>query len=199
MALIENPGDEHRYVPVGGILVDAAALRSIRHCCLPEICRGAPNCCSRFTIHIDAAELETIVGFLPLVETYKPSIGDGESYDNVFEEDEDGGFVIDADEDERCVFAYAARQGETLCSLHSAAVDLGMEPLDVKPKCCSLWPLALSSGPRPVLSINQLALAFPCNRKKAGDDIDGGIQETIRIFFGSSFLENLMSALSGQE
>ena len=198
MASKNDPPRERGHVTVDGIRVDVAALRSISHRCRPEICRGTPNCCSRFTIHIGAIELETIVGFLPLVQKYKPCVGDAGDYENVFEEDEEGGFVIDADEDERCVFAYDARQGEVLCSLHSAAVDLGMAPVDVKPKCCSLWPLALSAGPRPVLSVNRLALSFPCNRRKTGGHIDGGIQETIRIYFGAFFLEKLMAKVAGQ-
>ncbi|MCG6911039.1 MAG: hypothetical protein LJE94_13065 [Deltaproteobacteria bacterium] len=182
-------------VIVDGILVDVTALKSIRHRCLPEGCRETVNCCSCFRIHIGEEELKTIVGFLPLVKAYKPSIGREEDDDNVFEEDGDGGYIVDADEDERCVFAYSGRKGETLCSLHSAAVDMDMPPVNVKPKCCSLWPLALSCGPVPELSVNLLATSFPCNRKHAGEDIDEGIKETIRIYFGTSFLERLLALI----
>jgi hypothetical protein len=185
-------------VIVGNIRVDVPALMSIRHSCRPGVCKGAPNCCSCFQIHVNEKELETIVGFLPLVEKYTPSIGGLQGYDNIFEEAEDDCFLIDADENERCVFAYTTAREEILCSLHSAALDLGLPPVDVKPKCCSLWPLALTKGPDRVLSINALYAAFPCNQKKAvPEGIDAGIQETIRIYFGASFLSELLSKAGG--
>ena len=171
---------------------------SIRHDCLPAVCKGKANCCSCFQIHVDEKELETIVGFLPLVEKYIPSIDGAQGYDNIFEEAEDDCFIIDADEDERCIFAYTTATEEILCSLHSAAIDLGLPPVDVKPKCCSLWPLALTKGPDTVLSINALYAAFPCNQKKVvPEGIDEGIQETIRIYFGASFLSELLSKRGG--
>jgi len=183
---------------VDSIRIDVAALMSIRHRCLPGVCKGKPNCCSRFQIHVDEKEMETIVGFLPLVEKYTPSISGEPGYDNIFEETEDGIFLIDADEDEQCVFAYMNDVEETLCALHSAALELGLPPVDVKPKCCSLWPLALTGGPHPVLSINKLFESFPCNHKKANPaGIDAGIQETIRIYFGVSFLSELLSKAGG--
>ena len=183
---------------VGNIRVDVQALMSIQHCCLPGVCKGAPSCCSCFQIHVNEKELETIVGFLPLVEKYTASIGGEKGYDNVFEEDEDGLFLIDADENEQCVFAYSNEAEETVCSLHSAALELGLPPVEVKPRCCSLWPLALTEGPVPVLSINAQFASFPCNLKKpALGGIDEGIQETIRIYFGDSFLSELLSKTGG--
>jgi len=179
---------------VDTLRVNVPALMSIQHCCLPGVCKGKPNCCSCFQIHVDEKELETIVGFLPLSEKYTAAIGGEKGYDNVFEEDEDGLFLIDVDENEQCVFAYSNEAKETVCSLHSAALELGLPPVDVKPKCCSLWPLALSGGPHPVLSINALSDSFPCNHEKAvSEGIDEGIQETIRIYFGDSFLSELLS------
>ena len=184
-------------VVVGNIRVDVPALMSIRHCCRPGVCKETPNCCSCFQIHANEKELETIVGFLPLAEKYTSAIGNEKGYDNVFEETEDGCFIIDVDENERCVFAYTSEE-ETLCSLHSAAIDLGLPPRDVKPKCCSLWPLALTGASDPVLSINALFATFPCNRKKVVlEGIDKGIQETIRIYFGDSFLYELLSKTGG--
>ena len=183
-----------QYIRVAGIRVDIQALKSIQHSCQPGVCKGKPNCCSRFQIHVDAQELETIVGFLPLVQRYTPSISGDAGYANVFEEAEDGCFIIDADENEQCVFAYQTAAQETLCSLHSAAIDLGLPPVTVKPKCCSLWPLALSGGPSPVLSVNALFAGFPCNQKRtAANDIDDGIKEAIRIYFGEAFLAELLS------
>lgn len=185
-------------IMVDNIRVDVPALMSIRHRCRPEICRDTKHCCSCFQIHVDEKELETIVGFLPLVQRYKPSISDDKGYANVFEEAEEGCFIIDADEDDQCVFAYKTAARETLCALHSAAIDLGLQPVDVKPKCCSLWPLALSAGPSPVLSVNARFAAFPCNqRREAANDIDDGIKEAIRIYFGESFLAELLSKAGG--
>ena len=116
--------DMDQQVMVNGIRIDVPALMSIRHGCQPAVCKGKPNCCSCFQIHVDEKEIETIVGVLPLAEKYTDSIGGEKGYDNVFEEDEDGLFLVDADEDEQCVFAYMNGREEILCSLHSAAIDL---------------------------------------------------------------------------
>lgn len=187
----EMPGQK---IIVDGIRVDMRALMAIEHRCLPELCRGAPNCCSRYQIHIREEELEKIVGFLPLVEKYTASIGNEREYENVFEEVEDGGFIIDADENEQCVFAYITAAKEILCSLHSAAIDFGLPPFDVKPKCCSIWPLTLTEDPEPVLSVDAGFASFPCNRKKTmPEGIDSGIKDTIRIYFGESFLSALLA------
>ena len=187
-----------RPITVGHIRVDAVALMSIRHRCRPRVCKGRPNCCSRFQIHVGAEELETIVGFLPLARKYAPFIGNEDGYDNIFEEAEEDSFLIDADENEQCVFAYLTSAGETLCSLHSAALDLGLPPVDVKPRCCSLWPLALTDGPQRVLSINTLSGQFPCNQKNAvSGGMDRGIRETIRNYFGTSFLSELIFKIGG--
>lgn len=198
MAASDGGAGMAKQVVVDNIRIDVAALMSIRHRCTPGVCKGKPNCCSCFQIHVDEKELETIVGFLPLVEKYTSSIGGDRGYDNVFEEAEAGCFLIDVDEHEQCVFAYVNEAGETLCSLHSAAIEVGLPPVAVKPKCCSLWPLALTDEHRPVLSINRLFAAFPCNHKKAvPTGIDAGIQETIRIYFGTSFLAELLSKTGG--
>jgi len=181
-------------VMVGNIRVDVPALKSIQHRCLPGVCKGMPSCCSCFQIHVNEKELETIVGFLPLAEKYTPSIGSAQAYDNIFDEAEDGCFIIDVDDNEKCVFAYSTSTGETLCSLHSAALDIGLLPVDVKPRCCSLWPLALTEGPEPVLSVNAQFASFPCNRKKPVlEGIDDNIQEMIHVYFGASFLCDLLS------
>ncbi len=198
MSAVDCKRGREQTIMVGNIRVDVQALMSIQHCCLPGVCKGAPSCCSCFQIHVNEKELETIVGFLPLVEKYTASIGGEKGYDNVFEEDEDGLFLIDADENEQCVFAYSNEAEETVCSLHSAALELGLPPVEVKPRCCSLWPLALTEGPVPVLSINAQFASFPCNLKKpALAGIDEGIQETIRIYFGDSFLSELLSKTGG--
>lgn len=181
-------------IMVGNIRVDVPALMSIQHRCQPGVCKEVPSCCSCFQIHVDEKELETIVGFLPLAEKYTASIGSAQEYDNVFDEAEDGYFIIDVDENEKCVFAYSPPTGETLCSLHSAALDIGLLPVDVKPRCCSLWPLALAEGPEPVLSVNAQFASFPCNRKKpVQEGIDDNVQEMIRVYFGESFLSELLA------
>jgi len=194
MSAVDCKRGREQTIMVGNIRVDVQALMSIQHCCLPGVCKGVPSCCSCFQIHVNEKELETIVGFLPLVEKYTASIGSAQEYDNIFDEAEDGCFIIDVDENEKCVFAYSTAIGETLCSLHSAALELGLPPVDVKPKCCSLWPLALSGGPHPVLSINALFDSFPCNHKKTVlEGIDDGVQETIHVYFGAAFLRELLS------
>jgi len=183
-------------VVIDGVIIDIEALMSIAHRCRPVVCKGRPNCCSRYRIHVSEREMETIVGFIPLTAKYTSSIGDPSSYHNVFEEEADGSLVIDADENEQCVFAYETETEEILCSLHTAALDVGAPPFEVKPKCCSIWPLTLTGGPAPMLSIDNRFESFPCNRRKRViEGIDSGIKETIRIYFGDPFLNELLAKL----
>jgi len=192
----DNTKNGLQTIMIDNIKVDIKALMSIGHDCRPKVCSGSPNCCSRYRIHVSEQEMETIVGFIPLTAKYTASVGDASSFTNVFEEEQDGSLVIDADENEQCVFAYTAESQEILCALHTAALDLGMSPFEVKPKCCTIWPLTLTDEPVPTLSVDNHFESFPCNRKKtAAQGIDSGIKETIRVYFGDTFLDELLEKL----
>jgi len=178
---------------IQGMRVDIAGLRSIRHHCDPDGCRNRSSCCSRYAPHVSQSELEKIVGYFPIIARYASSIKNGGGYKNVFEESDDASYWIDAKEDESCVFTYQKPSGETLCALHSVALDLRMPPVDLKPKACSLWPLALSEEPVPVLSVDRNWRDFPCNEPSdGGNQLDAGIINIIASCFGVSFLKQLI-------
>ena len=44
------------------------------------------------------------------------------------------------------MFAYASKEGRILCSLHAAALAEGIDVRRAKPRCCRLWPLALTGS-----------------------------------------------------
>jgi len=178
---------------IHGIRVDLEALQTIQHKCQPDVCRDCPSCCSRYTPHVNVAELEKIVGCFPIIERYTSSIKNGNGYKNVFEESDDGTYAIDAQENESCVFSYAKTSGETLCALHSVALDLRMTPVDLKPRACSLWPLTLSEEPEPELSVDRNWRDFPCNSMSDNDHrLDSGVINIIASCFGVSFLKQLI-------
>lgn len=179
---------------IHGVRVDLAALKTIRHKCHPGTCRNCPSCCSRYIPHVSRSELKRIVGCFPIITRYTNSIKNRHGFKNVFEECDDASFCIDANEDESCVFTYAKVTGETLCALHSVALDLRISPADLKPMACSLWPLTLSEEPEPCLSVDRSWHEFPCNSLLDGDQrIDAGIINIIASCFGVSFLEQLLS------
>jgi len=101
------------------------------------------------------------------------------------------------DESGKCLFAYT-KKGATLCSLHSAALDLDLPPYRMKPRACSLWPLAITDDAPQVLTVQDSVLTFPCNssRRKGAKRLHSGVADTIREVFGESFLTELQEAIN---
>jgi hypothetical protein len=56
-----------------------------------------------------------------------------------------------------------------------------------------LWPIAVSSGDETLVSIQENALDFPCNRPRQPDRICESLAETLQVLFkvsiGVAFLE----------
>jgi hypothetical protein len=127
--------------------------------------------------------MKTIIGALPLAAKYCPGLKDANGYDNVFDEVERGLFAIDTDENGLCVFAYLVH-AKIRCSLHSAALQIGMSPHRLKPSACSFWPLVLRQPPDAAMSICADALQFPCNRKVAAGTISPAILDSIERMLG---------------
>ena len=178
---------------INGIRVDLAALQTISHNCRPEICKNQATCCFRYVPHVKPAKMEKIVGCFPTVVNYTDSIREDDGFINVFEEWDDGSYRIDVNADEACIFTYMLPSGEKLCSLHSAAFDLQLSPVAIKPSACSLWPLILLDGATPELSVDKNWKAFPCNHDS--DDpshLDAGVISIVADYFGERFLEKLL-------
>jgi hypothetical protein len=160
---------------------DLKKIKSIDHCCTG--CRSpAKCCCARYDILISEAEMQRILNIFPLAASYCPNLAKDGEWLNVFEDAEDGQIRIDTDENELCVFAY--RQKKLIrCALHSVAVDLKIPVTHVKPFHCLLWPLAVSEGAEPAVSIQENALDFPCNRRRESEHVCASIAETIQLLF----------------
>jgi len=178
---------------INGIRVDLAVLQAISHDCRPEICKNRTTCCIRYVPHVRPAKMEKIVGCFPVVANYTDNILEDDGFKNVFEEWEDGSYRIDADADEACIFTYTLSSGEKLCSLHSAALDLQLSPVAIKPSACSLWPLILLDGAYPELSVDKNWKTFPCNQESDDPNhLDASVVGIINDYFGSSFVEQLL-------
>ena len=185
------------YPTIKGIKVDLPSLAALSHHCRPGFCGEAGPCCRRYEIHVEADEISRIVGWMPLAAGFSNHLeADGE-LGNVFEEDGQGAYMIDINYRDDCVFSYSGRHRELLCSLHAAALSAEVSPLRVKPRCCSLWPLALSQDRVPVLAVQHDAYDYPCNRKKNlhNSVLHHRVAGIIQGLFGVDFLGEVEQAL----
>jgi len=181
-------------VRIDGLLVDIDALSRLSHSCDPALCADRVPCCAHYEISLEPGEVETLAGMLPLASRYAfVEGGDGEE-GNVFDE-EDGEVVLDTTEEGECLLMYRDTGGRPLCSLHTAAAEAGLYPYRMKPRSCTLWPLALSEGEDPVLGVQDETGGFPCNRARRGVGLDAGVAEILEALFGTSFLEKVEEAL----
>jgi len=184
-------------VPIGKYRVDIDALLRLRHHCDPDLCRHTVSCCRCYEVCITRKEMGRAIGLMKHAAKYARRLRKP-GFENPFDPVEPGLYAIDTHEDESCVFAYRRRTGETFCSLHSAALDLGLDPYAVKPQPCTLWPLALSEDDPPVLSVQSHIRRFPCIviRPRPARNLDPAIADTIRTLFGEAFLEELNAAIA---
>lgn len=181
---------------IDGVEVDVASILAISHDCSPELCRERRCCCACYEIHLSGREVNRAVGFVGAASKWAKGLKRGGVLDNVFDEDDEGGYTIDTTSDGSCAFLYRDRSRTPLCSLHTAAVEAGANPHRVKPVSCTLWPLALGEGGGKVLSVQDDALDFPCNGRVAGASaLDPGISAIIREVFGPLFLGRVEEAV----
>ncbi|MEN8262486.1 MAG: hypothetical protein ABFR82_03395 [Nitrospirota bacterium] len=182
-----------KYPLIKNIAVDVSSLLSIVHSCTPEICSSDESCCGSFQVCVDGNELQQITGCMPMAAGYSEGLKSDDEYLNVFEKIEQDLFSIDDDDSGVCVFAYRGGKEETLCSLHSTAIEMDYQPEEVKPKDCVLWPLALSEGDPLCLTIDDDAFLFQCNRSRSTEAaiLDPGIASIIKTLYGNDFLEEI--------
>jgi hypothetical protein len=189
-------------IRIDGVRVDVDALVGIAHTCIPERCRDRRSCCACYEVCVGKSEMSPIVGCLPQAAKYNPALRDGSSCIDPFEETDEGAHAaLATDPDGACVFAYKGTRGETWCALHSAALDLGLRPLDVKPQSCWLWPLALTESKPLVLGVQEDAFSFPCNRRRSrtSRQLHRGIAEIVEAVFGEEFLVRLNEHLAARQ
>lgn len=163
--------------------VDVESLLSLENRC-NGCARGERCCCSSYEVCVSTAELKRIIKVLPEAARFCPHLLATRGYDNVFEEEEPGLFSIDTTEDGLCLFAYRSHH-RTHCSLHTAAVMLGLPLEQVKPKVCLLWPMHFSEGEE-VLAMISDGFLFKCNARKApgSRSLSPGFVEAIELVYG---------------
>jgi hypothetical protein len=146
--------------------------------------RGERCCCSSYEVCVTTAEMKRIIKVLPEAARLCPHLLTDGGYDNVFEEEESGLFSIDTNEDGLCLFAYRSHH-RINCSLHTAAVMLGLTLSQAKPKVCLLWPMHFSEG-NEVLAVINDAFQFNCNIRKAPGSrrLSPGFVEAIELVYG---------------
>lgn len=182
---------------IAGYRVDLEALTSIAHRCDPALCRRSGSCCAEYDVWIGEAEVERATGMMERAARFARHLrgGDGRLV-GVFRELGPDAFAIEEGEGGLCILAYRGARGECLCSLHSAALEAGVAPHEVKPHCCVIWPLSIASSRPPVVSVQVDAFNFPCNQRRRPDGrLDEGITQIVESAFGRAFLEALLAAL----
>lgn len=142
-------------------------------------------------------ELNRMTGMIPASSAYASTLREGKGYANPFESVGEGLHALDTDDSGRCVFAYKSRAGHVLCSVHSAALDAGLNPFQIKPSVCTLWPLALSEDKPPVLSVQEGVFDFPCNTRPSRPlkRLDAGIAEILDALYGEAFRAKVEAVL----
>jgi hypothetical protein len=176
------------------MLVDVDALCSIEHECRPTLCADTGVCCAGYDICVEEQELDRLTGATALAADYVPGLAEGPPpFRHLFADL----YALDTDEAGLCVYAWRDPAGRTLCSLHSAALDRGLDVRRVKPRSCLLWPLAVSGSEPGYLSVDPGAFRYPCNRRRPASA--AGLHRTIRrhvaYVFGEGFLEELEAVM----
>ena len=184
---------QKKHPRLGWLAIDLDALFSIRHECRPLHCPSPVSCCSSYEIAVSDSELEGIVGFMPAAAGYVPDLMDDDGFRNVFDEESPQSYLIEESEIGDCVFSFRNSAGCILCSLHASALDLGIEPVRVKPRACTLWPLAVQGRRPELLTVQHDAYSFPCNqrRKRPGKRLDHGVRDIITALWGDQFVKEL--------
>jgi hypothetical protein len=186
-----------RLADISGYRVELDELASVAHECHPLLCRRTGSCCAEYDIWVGEAEVERMAGLMPHAARYARHLRrkDGGAAD-VFRPLGPDAYAIEKGPQGLCALAYRGGRGEQLCSLHSAALEAGLEPQAVKPHCCFTWPLSIASSRPPVLSIQVDALNFPCNRPREPDGgLDAGIARIVEAAFGPQFLAAILKLL----
>ncbi len=163
--------------------VDVESLLLLENRC-NGCAKGERCCCSSYEVCVTTAEMKRIIKVLPEAARFSPHLLTARGYDNLFEQEEPGLFSIDTDDDGLCLFAYWSH-GRIHCSLHTAAVMLGLPLEQVKPKVCLLWPMHFSEGDEVLAMIND-AFLFSCNARKAPGSrcLSPGFVEALERVYG---------------
>lgn len=181
---------------IDGVHVDLDRISRLAHRCEPLNCRHREGCCQTYEVFVDEKQVSGIVGMLPEAARYAHGLLADGAYAEVMD-DTEGGTCLATHEDGTCVFAFKDERGATLCSIHAAALELGLPPAKTKPLACALWPLFLVEGDPDTLTVQEGVLDFPCNTVRTESDatLDNGVAGIIDAVFGRTFLRQVEQAL----
>jgi hypothetical protein len=184
------------WIRIENVEVDLERIRALAHSCDPMTCRHTKCCCRSYEVSVERNEISRVAGTVQDAARLAPALTEhGTLIDPVDETDD--GHCLNTDEQGECVFAYRTGQGAIRCSMHTLALEWNLAPETVKPKACTLWPLAIH-GKNPIqLSVQDDAYDFPCNtrRSRAPQTLHTGIASIIESVFGKTFLAKLEGAL----
>ena len=183
---------------IENVKVDLKSLTSIKHKCDPGVCNGKISCCAEYEICMEKDEVDKIIAHTPGAAEFAPQLKTNGLYNNVFDETDDNLITIDVDEDSQCLFAWRNSNGEVLCSLHSHAIKSNLSFYDTKPGSCCLWPLAIYQGSPEILTVQDDAFNFDCNKKleSKGAELDTEIASIIKNVYGDKMLVGINHAIS---
>jgi len=174
--------------------VDMAALSRLRYRCEPHLCGVQDNCCRRYDVWLDDREAQRIEEMLPAVRRHFPCRSHSCGRRSVMRRIRAGRYVLQKNADECCTLSYRTDDGRLLCTLHTAAREEGVPLWKAKPRLCLLWPLSLSRGEPPVLTVQDGVRSFPCCRsRRPRPALHEGVAETVRLYFGTDLLHDIQS------
>ncbi len=180
-----------------GLRADLAALSRLSHLCDPALCAESGSCCERYTVWLGRAERNRILERADLLQPYLEEGREAEAFRLPIRQTGPGLWTVERDAGGLCRFATTAEGGRVLCSLHLAALDEETTPAGLKPDSCTLWPLSLTSSDPPVLSVQEGAYAFPCNRRREPDGrLDAGVAAIVDAALGRDVLREIRAALA---
>ena len=188
------------WVRIENVDVDLDRIRALAHSCDPMKCRHTKCCCRSYEVSVERNELSRVAGTVHDAARLAPALTENGAIIDPIEEDA-GGYCLNTDEQGECVFAFRTGQGAIRCSMHSLALEWNLAPETVKPKACTLWPLAIHGKSPAQLSVQDDAYDFPCNthRSRTPKSLHAGIADIINAIFGETFLAKLEAALNSQQ
>lgn len=163
-------------------------LYSYSFICDSKICIKRDKCCCKlYDVELSLKEMHRIINLFPAISKFCRTLRTGRVCKNVFEE-EDRRFIIDKKADGYCVFAFFDDFNNLKCGVHSAAVEMKLDPYNYKPLVCSIWPLSIYQENPNNLYIT-LDTSAPClmktGRKQKG--VDAKFMAALRVLLGNDF------------
>jgi hypothetical protein len=178
----------------GDYRFDIDALRRLEHRCEPRVCGESGSCCAAHDAWIGCEEHDRLVRWFSRAAEFAPHLREMDSPCRQLGPEI---YVIRKRPDELCIYAFRAKYGQHLCSLHAAALECGRDPAEIKPRGCVLWPLCESGPKPPVISVQPGAYDFPCNtRREPSGTLDRGTADLIRSACGAPVLLELQDKLN---